>query len=124
MDQELARPAGPSAGGHTAPVGAESRVRPGAVPAVIRTAGALTAVLAGSGVALQLWLNITGDEHGYGPVGEALHLLSYFTITSNLVVGVVHVDGEPIDWTEGTQPCAEFRPADLVYTVSTRIWIS
>ncbi|HEX6887748.1 MAG TPA: Pr6Pr family membrane protein [Candidatus Nanopelagicales bacterium] len=90
MDQELARPAGPAAGGAVAPAVPQPGPLPGARPTVIRASGALTAALALSGVALQLWLSIAADEHGYGPVGESLHLLSFFTITANLVVGVVH----------------------------------
>ncbi len=55
----------------------------------IRVAATLTAALAYAGVALQLWINVVGDANGYGPLGETLHLVSYFTMTSNLVVAVV-----------------------------------
>lgn len=55
----------------------------------VRIAATLTAAVAYAGVALQLWVNVVGDANGYGPLGETLHLMSYFTITSNLVVAVV-----------------------------------
>lgn len=57
----------------------------------IRVAAVITAVLAFAGVALQLILNVPDDAHGYGALGEALHTLAFFTITSNALVGVVAV---------------------------------
>ncbi len=55
----------------------------------VRGAYAATAVLAFSGVLLQLAVNIASDANGYGALWESRHLLSYFTITSNLLVGVI-----------------------------------
>jgi hypothetical protein len=55
----------------------------------VRAAHAATAVVAFAGVLLQLGLNLVEDGNGYGPLGETLHLLSFFTITSNLLVAIV-----------------------------------
>jgi hypothetical protein len=55
----------------------------------VRVACVATAVLAFTGVMLQLGVNLANDANGFGPLGETLHLLSYFTITSNLLVGII-----------------------------------
>lgn len=55
----------------------------------IRVAASLTAALAYIGVLLQVGLSVSADANGYGPVGETLHILVFFTMTSNLVVAVV-----------------------------------
>jgi hypothetical protein len=55
----------------------------------IRLGASLTAALAYSGVLLQVGLSVSADANGYGPLGETLHILSFFTMVSNLVVAVV-----------------------------------
>lgn len=54
----------------------------------IRVAASLTAALAYLGVLLQVGLSVSANDNGYGPIGETLHILSFFTLTSNLVVAL------------------------------------